>query len=142
MTRSTPCLVRLRPPDLNGGPFGWRGKAVDQPLVTGRQITTYNTNGVELVDLLGNGQEFRDGPEGLASKIHIRPGNNYAAPLVREGVHDLNDSPVKKLRLVDGDNLRVGKNSFSYLNRARDGDRIELNAGMRTNPKNPSVPVI
>jgi hypothetical protein len=51
---------------------------IDQPLVPGGQLTALDADRLELIDLLGDGQERADRAEGLSAEIHIGASQDQA----------------------------------------------------------------
>ena len=98
--------------------------AIDQSLVPSSEVPASNTDGMELVDLLGNGQELRYGSEGLPTKIHVRSSDDHPDTSVSKSVCYPYHTRVQELSLVDGYNL--GPREYGLGNVDRVGDREGL----------------
>jgi hypothetical protein len=122
--------------------FGRRRIAGDQALVPSGQLSTEHADGVELVDLLGDGQEGGHGAEGLTTEIHIRSGDDDAPSLVSKSVYYIDDACVQKLDFINGHHLGQWGDPLRNLSRCRDGNGLHDPTVVGAHPPDPPVTVI
>jgi hypothetical protein len=119
MSAAAARLVRLDAADED------RGRLGDEPLRATRGGAAHGADGVHLRDLLGDGHELGHRREGAAEVVLIEPRGDDTQAAVREPVADLDDASIEELRLVDGDDVRLGEDALLEAHARRDGDGLD-----------------
>ncbi len=70
-----------------------------------RRCAAAHADGVHLVDVFGEGQDSRHRPEGSSQVVLVETGDDHANTPVGELGHQLGQSLVEKLRLIDAHHL-------------------------------------
>src|SRR5512140_2406218 len=100
-------LVALPPTDHDRRRIVAGGPAVDQPLIPARGSAADHADRMQLIHQIGNGHELRHGSEWLAAKVRVRSREYHAGSARSHGSDERDDPGIEKLRLVDGNDLRV-----------------------------------
>ena len=78
---------------------------------------------MHLVDVLGDRHELGNRPEGAAPEVQIQPGDDHSNAEVGEFGHQLDESPVEELRLVDAHDLDPETQLLPHFVAGRHGHR-------------------
>lgn len=105
--------------------------AVYETLGARGRLPADDADRVQFFNVFGLGHQERHRAKGFAAKIRVEPGKNDAHAARRQPVRDIGNRPIKKLRLVYRDDLRIRFCQFRNLLRVLDGNRDELGPVMR-----------
>jgi len=142
MTTAASGLVAFGAPHVNRGTLSRSRPPVDESLVSSGEITAPNANGVELVDLFGDGEELRDGAEGLSSEVHVRSRHDDSDPPICQSIGHLNHPQVQELGLVDGDDFNTIGHGLGNLNGVGHGNGFGLVSVMGADCEDSPIAVI
>src|SRR5256885_1201149 len=107
MAGATARFVRLLRPDDDDRIVPVGRNAVDDPLRTRRRLAAHDADRLQLVDALGQREQYRDGPERLATEVQVEARADHAAPARDQSAYDVDDAVVEELDLVDADDARL-----------------------------------
>lgn len=71
------------------------------------EIAALDANGVDLLDVLGDGHQARHRAERMAEEVGVEAGDDDSEALVGQYLDYLDDRVAEKLRLIDADHLDV-----------------------------------
>jgi len=96
-----------------------------------RGATALHANRAELNHLVRVRHQQRHNPERLATEVLIQPCHDDRLARIRQLHAQAHQLLVEKLRLLDGDDLRVGVQMAQQLARIAHGDGFPLHAVVR-----------
>ena len=70
-------------------------------------MSTSDTNGMQLGDVISLSQQVRDLPERLAEKVHVQTCDDHPDSLSGELIAHFGKLVIKELGLVDPDNIDI-----------------------------------
>ena len=79
------------------------------------ELAAFDADGMDLLDILGDGHQERHRAERLAEIVGVKAGDDDAHALVGKCLDDLDDAEVEELGLVDADDLDI----------IRDGEHLD-----------------
>lgn len=79
------------------------------------ELAAFDADGVDLLDIFGDGHQERHRTERLAEVVGIEAGDDDADTLVGESLDHLDDAEVEELGFVDADDLDI----------IRDGEHLD-----------------
>lgn len=96
-----------------------------EPVGVGGEIAAMIADGVELGDIFGYGQEVGHGTKGAAPEVHIEAGDDHPVATESELFTDFPEGFVKKLGLIDADDINMGSDlkDFSRILNSSGRDR-------------------
>ncbi len=80
---------------------------VDNAVADVSQVSTLDTDGVNLGHVVGDGTEGRHGAEGNATEVHVEPRDDDADAPISQFVADVGQSHVEELGFVDAHHVDV-----------------------------------
>ena len=99
--------------------------ALGQAVGVVREVAAFHADGMDFLDVFGDGQKGRHRAEGLSKVVRIQAGDDDADAPVREGLADFDEGLVEELGLVDADDADVICD-FQHLRRV--GNRLGADA--------------
>src|SRR5690606_3149022 len=117
------------------------GHAVDQPLGAAGLLPAADTDGVQLVYVLGPRQQNGHRAKGHAPEIRVQSGADHSPAAIGQHLTQLDNAVVKKLNFVDGDYRRFRRQQGSDLRGVIDGVGLEVQAVVAGDPR-PMITIV
>ena len=90
-------------------------RAVGETVGVIGELAAFDADGVDLLDVLGDGHQERHRAERLAEVVGVKAGDDDAHAFIGKGLDDLDDAEIEELGLVDADHLDI----------VRDGEHLQ-----------------
>jgi hypothetical protein len=112
---TTTGFVNLAGADQDDGIANVGRLAGDEPLRATGSRAADNANRPQFIHLLGNGQQLGNRAKRHSAKIHVEARTNDTLALISQDIAHIDDSGIKELHLIDGDDIGGGVQVLQQL---------------------------